>query len=61
LVARGQLGREFQKHFEKLGTLHIQDLILTSLIYLIEKDVFDLVESEKPSVILNCAAYNQGG
>jgi dTDP-4-dehydrorhamnose reductase len=55
---RGQLGKEFQKHFEKLKIAYsgfdINELDISN-----EKDVFDLVSSEKPSVILNCAAYNQ--
>jgi len=54
---KGQLGREFQKHFESIGVV-CTGYDIDKLDISIEKDVFDLIASEKPSVILNCAAYN---
>jgi dTDP-4-dehydrorhamnose reductase len=56
--SKGQLGREFQKHFDKIRTAY-SGYDIDELDISIEKDVFDLVENEKPSVILNCAAYNK--
>ncbi len=55
---KGQLGKEFQKQFEQTGIKHsgfdIDKIDITN-----EKDVSNLISAEKPSVIINCAAYNQ--
>lgn len=58
LGSKGQLGSEFQKYFHRIGAEYsgydIDKIDLTK-----KDDVHTLCKAEKPSVIINCSAYNQ--
>jgi dTDP-4-dehydrorhamnose reductase len=55
---RGQLGIEFERFFQLNGIEYygydIDELDITS-----EKDVNNVISEIKPSIIINCSAYNQ--
>lgn len=56
--SKGQLGNEFLRYFNNKGIVHsgfdIDEIDLSK-----KDEVIALCKAEKPSVIINCAAYNQ--
>lgn len=56
--SKGQLGNEFIKFFELNGIDH-SGFDIDSIDISKKDDVMALCKAEKPSVIINCAAYNQ--
>jgi len=56
--ANGQLGQEFQRHFESTGTHRITALSKKELDISNFESVSEVLSVNDPSVVINCAAYN---
>lgn len=57
LGSKGQLGREFVRYFEKIGS-NFQAFDLDEFDISNRDEIFKLALSLKPDIIINCAAYN---